>query len=113
MLNCVEARDSSNFVSACTVVLRLCCFLFLCAAFLSLCLDLIPPVPFRCSSCSAFAAGRSPGAVPKKLNLFFSAPHEVFASNQSVDAVYLPSREGVLGVMPGASFPPRVRIHSS
>jgi hypothetical protein len=79
------------------------------AAFLSPCLDLISRAPFRYFSCSAFTAGRSPGAVPKKLNLFFSAPHDVFASNQSVDAVYLPSREGVLGVMPGASVHPRVR----
>jgi hypothetical protein len=41
------------------------------------------------------------GGVPKKLKLNFSAPHEVFASNLSVDAVYVPSREGVLGIMPG------------
>lgn len=42
-----------------------------------------------------------PGALPKKLNLFLTAPHDVFAQNEAVDAVYLPSREGVLGVMPG------------
>jgi F0F1-type ATP synthase epsilon subunit len=42
------------------------------------------------------------GALPKKLNLFLAAPHDVFAQNQAIDALYLPSREGVLGVMPGS-----------
>ena len=44
----------------------------------------------------------SAGSLPKKIKLNFSAPHDVFASNQMVDAIYVPSREGVLGVMPGA-----------
>ncbi len=81
-------------------------FFILFSVFVLHCLNRISVLSF---SSLAFA---SAGAVPKKLNLFFSAPHDVFAANQSVDAVYLPSREGVLGVMPGA-FRPSIPVYLS
>ncbi len=55
-------------------------------------------------SCVGLVGVDNAGSIPKKLKLNFSAPHEVFATNQMVDAIYVPSREGVLGVMPGASL---------